>query len=1258
MKAVKICKKGIAVVLSVIMMTGLVPVTVQADVSNGTDYSFDSETGELFIHSDSGTTSWREDESISKEAVKSVEFQRRYDASPILNIGAHAFEGCTNLSGTIKLNAQTASIGEDAFKDCNSLETILIPKAVQGQIESAGIPDSTAYVLFEFDGDTLDFSVTDIEYGAQEQIVFDGMIDNGTWGCSGCVLIAEENLKILPSETGNGGRAWYYKYAEDGGIIVTKYTPKVRNGIAEGRTVELPKTLAGYAVNGFSDTAFSDSRLNANQIFIIDDSTNVVLPDSVSKLLITETNGRKEAYFTSGNTGTVDTMNIPIYQDVKTLYAKDMIIDSSSSHMLVMMCSTVSYKENANGDIVITNATFGRFSEEENFTVPTYIKGSPVTTVMINTYGNNEMDKILVDESVNEITYEYRSYSSGSNAPVIMSVTQGSGQKCIEIPTEIAGVAIAEVPETAFDASVICVVVSEDTQANVPSYVSKITYRTDASGNKIITGIVAGTDASGKKIAVSIPATIGGSKPIISEEAQKDMQDIPHHHHYLNGVCTDCGAVDEGTPTAQYPTVYSMNIGTTPLYEVPGGWNSTEGVKVYYGTNRLFHVLGSGIDTQTVSKDAILLNSDSQLEEYSSFSNNGNSWTGSNIQTYLNDTYYNNSLSKVERNAILDTIFIENNTSYAINNANYTDVSSTDKVFVLSAREADELYVDNDSRSCGAHVWLRSSNSVNANEVASVYGNGKIASFDCTNPYIRIRPSFNLDKSAVLFTTAATMDKTAEITKNSTIISDEAYTGDKIWKLTLRDTTKSIKVWQSKWVTMDSDGKVSVPFDYLTTAENEVNQVSVMITDKSYDENAKILYYGKLAITGTTQSYDGIEVFGNGSFVLPESLRNKTLGTDYHMYLLAECINGNTSTDYASSPREITPNDMQDKLISITAPTPIIVANGTTYAAMNLPTQVTIVTERGTVDKADVKWDTTTPESGSYNPSVLTEQSVTLKGAITCPATIDANDVSLTTTITIKISAAGITGAPTANPVAGTYTDNQKVTLTSSTPGAVIYYTTDGTKPSASNGTKYTAPISVTGAEGESVVTTIRAIAVKDGMQNSEIQAFTYIISIPHVHKAYRIIAGANSSWTQNIDGSIVIKGNGDFLKFQAVKVDGMVLDAKNYIAAEGSTIITLKADYLKTLSAGSHTFEIVWTDGSASTNFTIVKNTSDDSNPEDKNDSEDKNSSEDTTKDNQNVTAPQTGDTANPPLWIMLLMASLVGLAGVLIKSKRKDIV
>ena len=442
-----------------------------------------------------------------------------------------------------------------------------------------------------------------------------------------------------------------------------------------------------------------------------------------------------------------------------------------------------------------------------------------------------------------------------------------------------------------------------------------------------------------------------------------------------------------------------------------------------------------------------------------------------------------------------------------------------------------------------------------------------------------------------------------------------------------------------------------------------------------------------------------------------------------------------TNTDGTLTVTYDFPATAKDKLISITAPQAITVANGTAYDAMNLPATVNIVTEGNTESSAPVTWNTTAPASGSYEPSVLTQQTVTLNGTVTCPDSIDDNGVLLTTTITITISAAGIVGAPTVNLAAGTYTENQSATLTSSTEGATIYYTTDGSEPTITGGVPagttavYTAPIAVTGTEGESITTTIKAIAVKDRMQNSSVEKFTYTIQIP-VPKyevnvtngsgsgnyaqgstvtitantapngqrfkdwsiesgnitlasstsdtttfvmpaeavrvkanyeaiptpvSYKILDGANSDWKQNTEETITIRGNGDFSKFVGVKIDGNTIDAKNYTAKEGSTIITLTTDYLKTLSIGTHTFEIVWTDGSASTNFTVSKNDSGSETPKD----DDKNKNDDSgsqTGDNHHITAPQTGDNSHLTLWISLLGASLIGLLATLYMRKKKD--
>ena len=187
----------------------------------------------------------------------------------------------------------------------------------------------------------------------------------------------------------------------------------------------------------------------------------------------------------------------------------------------------------------------------------------------------------------------------------------------------------------------------------------------------------------------------------------------------------------------------------------------------------------------------------------------------------------------------------------------------------------------------------------------------------------------------------------------------------------------------------------------------------------------------------------------------------------------------------------------KDKLISIDSPEPITVANGTAYEDMNLPTQVAIETKGSTIDKADVTWDTKSPVSGSYDPAVITKQTVTLKGNVSGLDNLDMNEADPVTYITITIWAMETVEAPTASVASGTYTKNQSVILSSATEGATIYYTTDGTEPDKTNGEIYTVPIAVTGTAGESVDTTIKAIAVKDRMQDSEVQTFTYTIELP-----------------------------------------------------------------------------------------------------------------------------------------------------------------
>ena len=86
----------------------------------------------------------------------------------------------------------------------------------------------------------------------------------------------------------------------------------------------------------------------------------------------------------------------------------------------------------------------------------------------------------------------------------------------------------------------------------------------------------------------------------------------------------------------------------------------------------------------------------------------------------------------------------------------------------------------------------------------------------------------------------------------------------------------------------------------------------------------------------------------------------------------------------------------------------------------------------------------------------------------------------------------------------------------------------------------------------------------------------------------YRIIEGAYGIWTQNSGDALVFRANGEFSKFIGVKVDGMLLTSDQYTAVSGSTVVTLKRDYLSSLSVGKHTLTVVFGDGDCSTEFEI----------------------------------------------------------------------
>ena len=131
------------------------------------------------------------------------------------------------------------------------------------------------------------------------------------------------------------------------------------------------------------------------------------------------------------------------------------------------------------------------------------------------------------------------------------------------------------------------------------------------------------------------------------------------------------------------------------------------------------------------------------------------------------------------------------------------------------------------------------------------------------------------------------------------------------------------------------------------------------------------------------------------------------------------------------------------------------------------------------------------------------------------------------------------------------------------------------------------------------------------------------------------IIKGKGQSIVAGENKELSFTSNAAFSDFIRVELDGKTLDEKYYTVKEGSTVVTLKADYVATLSVGEHTIGIVSTNGTATTTFTVKAKTAVDNDTD----------------------SPQTGDNSNMALWIALLAASVFGLAGTAVYSKRKRV-
>ena len=137
--------------------------------------------------------------------------------------------------------------------------------------------------------------------------------------------------------------------------------------------------------------------------------------------------------------------------------------------------------------------------------------------------------------------------------------------------------------------------------------------------------------------------------------------------------------------------------------------------------------------------------------------------------------------------------------------------------------------------------------------------------------------------------------------------------------------------------------------------------------------------------------------------------------------------------------------------------------------------------------------------------------------------------------------------------------------------------------------------------------------------------------------KEYKFTEGANQIYTIDESKNAIFRIDADFSLFDGkLYIDGILVDAKNYKAESGSTVITLNKEYVDTLSVGEHTIKVEFSDnGSATTKFEVKEK-------------------QVNTEKTENITNPQTGD--NIGIYIMLSIISVLGIATtVVINNKRK---
>jgi hypothetical protein len=153
--------------------------------------------------------------------------------------------------------------------------------------------------------------------------------------------------------------------------------------------------------------------------------------------------------------------------------------------------------------------------------------------------------------------------------------------------------------------------------------------------------------------------------------------------------------------------------------------------------------------------------------------------------------------------------------------------------------------------------------------------------------------------------------------------------------------------------------------------------------------------------------------------------------------------------------------------------------------------------------------------------------------------------------------------APAYSPVAGTYTAAQTVTLSSTTSGAKIYYTLDGSTPTTAS-SLYSSALAIKSSM------TVSAIAVATGYTNSSVAKAAYVIGTPAAAPTFS-------------------PGAGKYTGTQSVTLSSTTAGATIYYTINGSTPTTASVKYAGPIAVSSTTTIEAIATASQSTNSAVA---------------------------------------------------------------------